>query len=50
MQDNTQQSPVVIFLKKIWPFFHRVLNGVFYFLISLIKGFFQNAIQMIKGS
>jgi len=50
MQDNLQQSPFIIFLKKIWPFFYRVLNGILYFLFMLIKGFFRNAIQMIKGT
>lgn len=49
MQENVQQSPFIIFLKKIWPFFYRVLNGIIYWLAQLIRGFFKNAIQMIKG-
>jgi len=49
MQDNLQQSPAIIFLKKIWPFVYRVINGIIYFIIMLIRGFFRNAITMIKG-
>jgi hypothetical protein len=49
MQENVQQSPVLVLLKKIWPFINKILNAVFYFLISLIKSFFKNAITMIKG-
>lgn len=50
MQENMQQSRVMIFLKKIWPFINRVINGIVYFIISLIKGFFKTAMQMIKGA
>jgi hypothetical protein len=50
MQDNLQVSPFIVFMKKIWPFFYRVLNGILYFLFSLIKGFIKNAIRMIKGT
>ncbi|HVA96682.1 MAG TPA: hypothetical protein VND99_03425 [Candidatus Acidoferrales bacterium] len=50
MEDNQQSpSPVIVFLKKIWPFVYRVINGILYFLLSLIRGFFKMAFQMIKG-
>jgi len=50
MQDNQQQSPFIVFMKKIWPFVYRVINAIFYFLIMLIRNFVRDAIQSIKGS
>ncbi len=50
MQENQQQSQFMIIMKKIWPFINRVINTIVYFLLSLIRGFFKNAIRMIKGS
>jgi hypothetical protein len=49
MQENTQQSRVMIILKKIWPFLSKVINAIVYFLAQLIKGFFKTALQMVKG-
>lgn len=49
MQDNIQQSKFMIILKKIWPVINRVLNGVFYFIVTIIKNFFKDAFRMIKG-
>jgi hypothetical protein len=50
MDENQRQpSPVMVILKKIWPFIYRVINTVLYFLLSLIRGFFKMAFQMIKG-
>jgi hypothetical protein len=50
MEENLQQSPVIVFLKKIWPFVYRVINGVIYFIFSVIRSMFRMAIEMIKGS
>lgn len=50
MQENIQESAFIRLMKKVWPFFHKVLNSIIYFFMSLIKGFFKNAMQMIKGS
>ncbi len=49
MEENSQQSKFIIFLRKIWPFIYRVLNSTFYFILGIIKYFFKNAIAMIKG-
>ncbi len=49
MQDNLQQSPFIVFMKKIWPFVYRVINAVLYFLIMVIKNFVRDAIESIKG-
>ncbi len=50
MQENVQESSFMRLLKKVWPFINKVLNNIVYFFMSLIKGFFKNAIQMIKGN
>ncbi|MBA3723517.1 MAG: hypothetical protein H0W89_01325 [Candidatus Levybacteria bacterium] len=50
MQENVQQHPIILFLRKIWPYVSRVINTVLYFIISLIKNFFKIAMQMIKGN
>jgi len=50
MEENKQQSPFIVLLKKIWPFIYRVINTVIFFLLSLIRGFFRMAFQMIKGN
>jgi hypothetical protein len=44
-----EDSKVMIVLKTIWPPINKVLNMVFYFLVSMIKGFFREAMSMIKG-
>jgi len=49
MQDNLQESPFIIFVKKIWPFIYRVINGIVYFILSVIRSMFRIAIEMIKG-
>lgn len=49
MNENLQQSRVIIILKQIWPFVYRAINSIFYFIVNLIKYFFKNAIKMIKG-
>lgn len=36
-------------MKIIWPPINKVVNAVFYFLVSLVKSFFKVAFQMIKG-
>lgn len=37
------------YLKSIWPTVYRIINGAFYFLLSLIKTFFKVAIEEFKG-
>jgi hypothetical protein len=49
MQENQVESPFIVLLKKIWPFIYRVINGILYFLIMIIKNFVRDAIQSIKG-
>jgi hypothetical protein len=49
MQDNQVQSSFIVFLKKIWPFIYRVINTSLYFVMMLIRNFFKDAINMIKG-
>ena len=49
MEENQQQSPFIVLLKKIWPFIYRVINAVVYFIIMIIRNFFKDAIRMIKG-
>jgi len=49
MQENQAQSPFIVFLKKIWPFIYRVINGILYFVMMLIRNFVRDAIQSIKG-
>lgn len=49
MQENIQQSRVVIILKKIWPAIYRVINSTLYFIMSLIKTFFKDTMRMIQG-
>lgn len=49
MQENIQQSKVVIVLKKIWPAIYRVINTSVYFLLSLIKTFFKDVMRSISG-
>ncbi|HWY80132.1 MAG TPA: hypothetical protein VNW29_07280 [Candidatus Sulfotelmatobacter sp.] len=49
MENNLQQSPIIVFMKKVWPFIYRVINGIIYFIIMLIRNFFKDAIRMIKG-
>lgn len=49
MQENQQQLPVIVLLKKVWPYIYRVINAIFYFIIMLIKNFVRDAIRSIKG-
>lgn len=49
MQENAQQSRVVIFLKKIWPAIYRIINSTLYFILSIIKNIFNGIISQIKG-
>jgi len=50
MEDNIQpESPVIVFFKKIWPFLYRVTYSILYFFLSLFRGFFRMAVEMIKG-
>ena len=44
-----EDSRFMIILKTIWPPINKVLNYVFYFLISLIRSTFRTAMEMIKG-
>ena len=49
MQDNLQGNPVINFLKKIWPYIYRIINGIFYFIFSIIKNGVKSGIDQIKG-
>jgi len=46
---NGQPSPIVAFFKKIWPTVHRIVNSVFYFIMSVIKSIINGIISQIKG-
>lgn len=43
------QNKLKTFLINIWPAIYRIINTVFYFVISLIKGIVALAIKQIKG-
>lgn len=49
MQENVQESRAIRLLKQVWPAINRILNKIFYFLISLIKTFFRDTMRMIQG-
>lgn len=49
MEENLQQSPIKVGLKKVWPFINRALNGMFYFLITIIKSVVKGALDQFKG-
>lgn len=48
-QSLHQPSPVILFLKKIWPFLNRAIRVTFYYIFMLIKNFFSDVVEMIKG-
>lgn len=50
MQQNLNQSRIIILLKKIWPTIYRLINSSFYFVIHIIKSTIKSAIDQIKGS
>lgn len=49
LQPSQQPSPVIVLLKKIWPFIDRVIRVTFYYIFMLIKNFFRDVVDMIKG-
>lgn len=44
--ENTELKQTLI---KIWPTIYRIINTVFYFLITTIKNIVLYAIKQIKG-
>ncbi|MDP2649395.1 MAG: hypothetical protein Q8P10_00970 [bacterium] len=44
-----KQSGFYYFFKKIWPTVYHIINGLLYFILSLIKDIIKFAIQQIKG-
>lgn len=44
MEENAPKK----FLIQIWPTVYRIINGIFYFLLSLIKQTVNLAIKQIK--
>jgi hypothetical protein len=42
-------SRFMIIMKTIWPPINKVLNMVFYFLITMIRSFFRTVMEMVKG-
>jgi len=49
MNENQQQSRLIVILKQIWPYVYRIINAIFYFIMNLIKTFFKYGVRMIKG-
>ena len=49
MEENQQQNPWIVRLKKIWPTIYRILNTVFYFILSVIKNIVNGIISQLKG-
>lgn len=49
MEENLQQSRILILLKRIQPVFVRIFNSIFYFIISVIKSIFKGIIDQFKG-
>ncbi len=43
-----EENRVKIFLMQIWPAVYRIINGIFYFLINLIKSTVSLAIKQIR--
>lgn len=50
MEQNLQESKFKVILKKIWPVVHRIINVTVYAIINLLKSFFRDVMQMIKGA
>jgi len=50
MFQNTQQNPIIVFLKNIWPAIYRVINTIIYWILQLIKGIFKGIMDQIKGT
>ena len=46
---NIQPNPFVSFMKKIWPVVYRIINSVFYFILSVIKSIFRGIMEQMKG-
>lgn len=38
------------FLRQIWPTVYKIINTIFYFILTLIKTFFRLAFKQIKDS
>lgn len=36
------------FLLKIWPYFYRIINTFFYFILSVFKSMVSIAVKQIK--
>ncbi len=43
-----EENRVKIFFKQIWPTVYRIINNIFYFLITLIKSIVSLAIKQIR--
>ena len=44
-----QQSRFVIFMRKIWPTFHRILSTLIYFIMGVLRNIFKGITDQIKG-
>lgn len=44
-----RQSPIMVALKKAWPFINRVINSIFYLIITIIKNIAQGVMEQFKG-
>jgi hypothetical protein len=49
MQENTKVSPIILVLKKAWPYIYRVINSSIYFIATVIRSIFKGIIEQIKG-
>ncbi len=49
MEENLRQSRILLLLKRIQPYFVRIFNSIFYFIISIIKSIFKGIMDQFKG-
>ncbi len=44
-----QESQFTIVMKRMWPTISRAINGIIYFLVSIIKSVVKAAMDQFKG-
>ena len=49
MQENTKVSPIVLALKKAWPYIYRFINTCIYFISTVIRSIVKGIVEQIKG-
>lgn len=44
-----QSSQLMYYLKKIWPTLYKIINGLLYFSVHLIKSIVSRSLEQIRG-